>query len=183
MIYSTAKFFFVYLFIYLSIVVPAQANEDIAQVGDILQLVIPATAYGMTFGFDDQEGRASFYKSFFTTLGVTYGLKITVNKKRPNGGSWSFPSRHTSAAFSGASFMQRRYGLKYGIPAYILASFVGWSRIESDHHYPEDVLAGAAIGIISTYYFTKPYRREPHLVFISEGGVFGLFLRSSVVIK
>lgn len=167
-----------YLFICLFIVVPAQANEDIEQAGDILQLVIPATAYGMTFGFDDQEGRTNFYKSFFTTLGITYVLKFTVDKERPNGNfQSSFPSGHTSAAFSGASFIQRRYGWNYGIPAYITASFVGWSRVESDNHYPEDVLAGAAIGIISTYYFTKPYNKGLHLVPISGRGMYGLVLK------
>lgn len=38
----------------------AQSNEDIERAGDILQLTIPLTAYGMTFAFDDYEGRRSF---------------------------------------------------------------------------------------------------------------------------
>ena len=120
--------------------------------------MIPALAYGTTFYLDDKEGRSQFYKSFFTNLGVTYGLKLSVDKKRPNGGDQSFPSGHTSAAFQGAAFIQRRYGWKYGIPAYIGAAFVGYSRVESDNHYPEDVVAGAAIGVISSFYFTTPYK-------------------------
>jgi len=28
---------------------------------------------------------------------------------------------------------------------------------ESDKHYPSDVIAGAAIGILSSYYFTTEY--------------------------
>jgi hypothetical protein len=31
----------------------------------------------------------------------------------------------------GASFIHERYGLKYAIPAYVAASFVGYSRVES----------------------------------------------------
>lgn len=36
----------------------------------------------------------------------------------------------------------------------------------------------AVMGIISTYYFTKPYCKEPHLVFISESGMYGLLLEA-----
>lgn len=107
---------------------------------------------------DDTEGRTQFYKSFLTNLGVTWGLKYTINKKRPNGGSLSFPSGHTSAAFQMAAFIHKRYGWEYSVPAYIGASFVGYSRVESDNHYIEDVLAGATIGVISSFYFTKPYK-------------------------
>jgi len=131
----------------------------------------------MTFVFDDQKGREYFYKSFFTTVGITYGLKKTVDKQRPNGDPESFPSGHTSLAFSGASFIQRRYGWKYGTPAYIVASFVGFSSVKSDNHYPEDVLAGAALGVACTYLFTKPYKKNIHLVSITERGVYGLAVK------
>ncbi len=111
----------------------------------------------MTLYKNDREGSIQFAKSFATTLGVTYALKYTINAERPNGGNYSFPSGHTSAAFSGASFLQKRYGWEYGVPAYLAASFVGWSRIEADKHYFGDVLAGAAIGVASTYLFTDLY--------------------------
>ena len=39
-----------------------------------------------------------------------------------------------------------------------LASFVGYSRVESREHYAHDVVAGAAVGILSSCLFTKPYR-------------------------
>jgi membrane-associated phospholipid phosphatase len=29
--------------------------------------------------------------------------------------------------------------------------------VESDQHYAKDVIAGAAIGIVSSYIFTRPY--------------------------
>ena len=35
--------------------------------------------------------------------------------------------------------------------------FIGDNRVESDKHYVEDFLAGAAIDIISGLYFTDPY--------------------------
>ncbi|MBC8434015.1 MAG: phosphatase PAP2 family protein [Desulfobacterales bacterium] len=114
---------------------------------------------------------------FLTTVGITYGLKKTVDKQQPNGDPESFPSGHTSLAFSGASFIQRRYGWKYGTPAYIVASFVGFSSVKSDNHYPEDVLAGAALGVACTYLFAKPYKKNIHLVSITERGVYGLAVK------
>ena len=139
----------------------AEEDSDTRTAGDILQILIPATAYATTFVIDDEEGRTQFYKSFFTNLGITHALKVTVDKPRQeNGGNYSFPSGHTSSAFQGAAFIQKRYGWKYGAPAYIGAAFVGWSRVEgeSDQHDFYDVAAGAAIGILSAYYFTTPYR-------------------------
>ncbi|MDQ7045958.1 MAG: phosphatase PAP2 family protein [Sulfurimonas sp.] len=125
---------------------------------DILQVLIPLTAYGTTLYLDDEEGQTQFYKSFGTNLAVTYGLKFAVDKKRPNGGNNSFPSGHTSAAFQGASFIHFRYGLKYSIPAYLAAAYVGYSRVATDAHYTTDVVVGALIGGLSSYYFTTEYK-------------------------
>jgi len=68
------------------------------------------------------------------------------------------PSGHTSISFSSAEFMRKRYGWEYGVPAYAAASFVAYSRVESRQHHPADVIAGAGIGIVSSYIFTKPYK-------------------------
>lgn len=136
----------------------AQAKGLEEQAGDIGQLLIPAAAYGLTFLKHDQEGRYQFYKSYATTLAATYSLKYLINKKRPNGGDHSFPSGHTASAFSGAAFLQQRYGLKLGIPAYLAAAFVGVSRVDCDAHDYVDVSAGAAIGILSNLYFTTRFK-------------------------
>src|ERR1043166_9233979 len=91
-------------------------------------------------------------------LGFTYGLKYAVSETRPNGGSHSFPSGHTSISFCSAEFVRKRYGWEYGIPAYALASLVAYSRVEAGEHYPHDVIAGAGIGIASSLIFTRPYK-------------------------
>jgi membrane-associated phospholipid phosphatase len=135
------------------------SNFEIA--GNILQIAIPATAYGSTFYMDDDKGRKQFYYSFFTNLAVTHALKHIINKPRPEGrDGYAFPSGHTSAAFQGATFLQRRYGWKYSVPAFVCAAYVGWSRIEgeSDKHDITDVLGGAAVGILGSLYFTTPYK-------------------------
>jgi membrane-associated phospholipid phosphatase len=153
--------------------VDALASDGIQTAGDILQFVLPATAAGLTLGYQDRDGAWQFGKSAVTTLGVTYALKYTVNERRPNGGSQSFPSGHTSISFASAEFMRKRYGWEYGIPAYAAASFVAYSRVESREHHPQDVIAGAAIGILSSYIFTRPYKGW-HIQAEADAGYYGL---------
>jgi membrane-associated phospholipid phosphatase len=154
------------------------AGNTIETAGDILQYVIPATAGGLTLGYADYKGTLQFGESLALTEGVTYGLKYTVNETRPNGGSQSFPSGHTSVSFCGAEFIRKRYGWELGIPAYAAASFVAYSRVEANEHYPHDVIAGAAIGILSSFIFTKPYKGWE--VKTEAGpGLHGLFLSKS----
>lgn len=133
------------------------AGGEIELAGDVLQYALPATAVGLTLGYKDGKGALQLGASMAVTLGVTYVLKYAVDSERPNGGSQSFPSGHTSASFSSAEFMRKRYGWEYGVPAYAAATFVAYSRVESREHHPQDVVAGAAIGIIASYVFTKPY--------------------------
>ena len=136
----------------------ANARGSIETAGDVLQLVLPATAAGVAIGFKDGEGTLEFAESMALTLGVTYGLKYAVDERRPNGGSHSFPSGHTSISFSSAEFMRERYGWQYGLPAYAVAAFVAFSRVQAKQHYVHDVLAGAVIGAASSVLFTTPYR-------------------------
>ncbi len=158
--------------------IDASAGDAIETAGDILQYVIPATAGGLTLGYRDYRGTLQFGESFALTEGVTYGLKYTVDETRPNGGSQSFPSGHTSVSFCGAEFIRKRYGWELGIPAYAAASFVAYSRVEANEHYPHDVIAGAAIGVLSSFIFTKPYKGWE--VKTEAGpGLHGLFLSKS----
>jgi membrane-associated phospholipid phosphatase len=131
--------------------------------GDILQIALPIGAGIISLTKKDFQGTKKLAYSYGTTMALTYSLKYLVKKKRPEGRDRydSFPSGHTSSAFSGAAFLQRRYGWSYGMPAYILAGIVGVSRMEGPDGYHDiwDVLGGAAIGIGSVYLFTKPYEK------------------------
>ena len=138
--------------------VGTRANDRILLAGDIFQYLLPATSAGLTLGYTDGEGALQFGESAALTLGVTYGLKYSIDEKRPNGGRHSFPSGHSSISFSSAEFMRKRYGWEYGIPACAAATFVAYSRVEAREHYPHDVIAGASIGIVSSYIFTRHYK-------------------------
>lgn len=136
----------------------AVAADGIQKAGDILQLVLPVTAAGLTLAHKDKEGGWELGESLAVTAGVTFALKYGIDERRPNGGHYSMPSGHTSVSFSAAEYMRKRYGWEYGVPAYAVASFVAYSRVESREHYTKDVIAGAGIGILSSYIFTKPYK-------------------------
>lgn len=94
---------------------------------------------------------------------ITTTLKHSINRTRPfvtyayleketMGGSPSFPSGHTSDAFSLATSVSIAYPKWYVIvPVYTWASAIGYSRMSLGVHYPSDVLAGAIIGAGSAY--------------------------------
>uniref|UniRef100_A0A486XJG7 undecaprenyl-diphosphate phosphatase n=1 Tax=Rheinheimera sp. BAL341 TaxID=1708203 RepID=A0A486XJG7_9GAMM len=134
----------------------AANSEDTA--ANVLRVALPAAAWSMTQYLKDDDGSTQFYYSFATTIASTVVLKAVITKNRPDGSdNDAFPSGHTSMAFQGAAFLQRRYGWEYGAPAYALATYVGYSRVNNDHHNSSDVLAGALIGIAASYYFAEPF--------------------------
>jgi membrane-associated phospholipid phosphatase len=135
-----------------------QAGNSIEAAGEVLTFLLPATAAALTVGLKDGQGALQLGASAAVTLGVTYGLKYTVNETDPNGDDHSFPSTHTSLSFASAEYMRKRYGWEFGIPAYAAATFVAISRVEAKEHYVQDVLAGAAIGIASSYLLSQPYQ-------------------------
>ncbi len=160
-----------------ALVVPRHAGADsVERAGDVLQIVLPVTAYGMTIAFDDFEGARQLTRSFLATMTATVALKYAVGAQRPDGGGQSFPSGHTAAAFAGASFIQKRYGWRLGIPAYGAASFVAWSRVDANRHHVEDVIAGAGLAVLSAYLLASPL---PDGVVVSPGvadGTFGVVI-------
>jgi len=104
---------------------------------------------------------------------ITQGLKYSIKRDRPYEKypllinpytietDKSFPSGHTSTAFSVATSLSIQYKKWYVVvPAYMWASSVGYSRLYLGEHYPTDVLAGAAIGAGSawlSHYLNKKY--------------------------
>lgn len=101
--------------------------------------------------------------AFILSSVVTNVTKQIVKRNRPyqdypvitklsSGGGYSFPSGHTSAAFTTATSLSLYFPKWYVIvPAYLWAGSVGYSRIYQGVHYPTDVLAGAVIGAGSAW--------------------------------
>ena len=134
---------------------------SIQKMGDVILFALPVATVGASLVMGDEKGAWQFTKGLILTEAVTYGLKYSINKPRPdNSNDNSFPSGHTTTVFHSAGYIHRRYGFKYSIPAYALAGFTAASRIDSKKHDILDVLAGAAIGLGSSLLFTTEYQQE-----------------------
>jgi membrane-associated phospholipid phosphatase len=136
----------------------AWAGDGIQTAGSVLNVALASAAGAATIGHRDVVGARQLAISLGVTWCVTLALKHAINETRPDGGSLSFPSGHSSSSFASAEFMRRRYGWKWGAPAYAVAAFVAYSRVESRMHYTHDVVAGAALGVASSFIFTKPHQ-------------------------
>ncbi len=157
---------FLLLFFIFSVVhvAPAQNHEGVKTSTDILMFATPVAGLISTLAIKDYQGTKQLLLAGTTSLATSYLLKYTVKKQRPDkSDNHSFPSNHTAMAFQGASFIHLRYGWKYGLPAYLVSSYVAWGRIYSKRHDCLDVLSGAAIGIGSTCLFTRPFAKKYNL--------------------
>jgi hypothetical protein len=150
----------------------AWAGDAVETSGDLLRLALPAAALALTIKRHDRDGRRQFYKAFGANVAATWVLKEAIDKKRPDGqGHDAFPSGHSSMAFQGAAFIHRRYGFRSAWPAYLLATYTGWTRIDADEHDESDVLAGAALGIASSFFFAERLPRVNVAATIDHGAV------------
>lgn len=131
---------------------------------DVIAIALPVAALTGVLIEQDWKGLVQGCYTAAATAGATLILKYSIKEDRPDhSNNHSFPSAHTSTSFATAAFIQRRYGWKFGAPAYALATYVGWGRVFSKKHHWWDVVAGAAIGAGSAYIFTRPWARDHNL--------------------
>ncbi|MCI3244864.1 MULTISPECIES: phosphatase PAP2 family protein [Streptomyces] len=108
----------------------------------------------------------------FVAYGVNTGLKLLVREDRPcqslhvtpleacpAPGDWSFPSNHAAIAAATAVallFVSRRLGAVAVVAACAMAA----SRIWVGAHYPHDVVAGVAVGLLVALLVMAALRRK-----------------------
>lgn len=112
---------------------------------------------------------------------ITYRLKKWTNKRRPNGSDdlQSFPSGHTSFAFTNAGVLYQEFKgsspfLAYS--GYALATTTGAFRVLNNAHWISDVIVSAGIGILVTelvYLFDpiikwNPFKKVKGVTFIPQ---------------
>lgn len=128
---------------------------------DVILFTMPAATLGVAIAKKDWQGIWIGAAECAGTFAVTYGLKYAIRKKRPDGSDYhSFPSAHSSLVFTDASFVMRRYGWKFGVPAYALATYVAWGRTYAKKHDFWDVATGAAIGTAIGLISTRPFMKN-----------------------
>lgn len=86
-------------------------------------------------------------RSFLFSALCTFPIKASVNRQRPSGGPWSFPSGHTTSAFSTLPPLYYHLGWKVGVPVTALAVGTALGRMGHYKHFLSDVLFGAAVGL------------------------------------
>lgn len=131
---------------------------------DVALAALPAATLTIALCKQDWKGIALGAAECGGTLALTYGMKYLIKKKRPDGSdNHSFPSAHSSLAFVDASFLMRRYGWQFGVPAYAVAGYIAWGRTYAKKHDLWDVATGAAIGTAIGLIATTPFAKEHNL--------------------
>ena len=137
----------------------SNASDGIRKAQDVFTAGLPVVAAGLSIAYGDTTGLVQLVKSEGATLLLAEALKSSIHETRPNGSdNKSFPSGHAAIAFSAAQYLQMRGGWQFGAPAYLAATWVAYSRVHVKDHYWKDVVAGGAVGALTTYYFTDSFR-------------------------
>ncbi|MDH6305285.1 membrane-associated phospholipid phosphatase [Parabacteroides sp. PF5-5] len=156
----------------------SQSRKNVRVSSDVSAAITPVACLVTTLALQDWEGLKQGAFAGVMTMGVSYALKYLISKDRPDrSDDHSFPSLHTSVSFTGAAFIQRRYGWKWGIPAYAVAAYTGWARTYAKKHDWWDVTAGAVLGVGSAYLFTRPFAQKHNLTISPMAGEkhFGIY--------
>jgi membrane-associated phospholipid phosphatase len=142
----------------LLLATPAQASDKgWGAASDIGRDGLVVVALGLPAVQSDWKGTKEAAFSIGATSLVSEVLKQTVSEERPDrSNDKSFPSGHTSVSFAAAATLYKRNGWQVGIPAHLVAAFVGVARVKADKHFIHDVIAGAVIGEASGWIFTSP---------------------------
>lgn len=148
----------------------SSAGDKAAAAGNALGnplYTLPPLGLFYLYGYanDDPKARQTSLlavESLALSGAFTWTLKLAAQRPRPYTGgspsSWngpslkmgdtSFPSGHTTAAFSIASVIAEEYGTNPCVPpiAYGLATLTGMARIYDNKHWASDTFFGGAIG-------------------------------------
>jgi len=140
-----------------------------ARRGDAVAWGLGMASAGIGFGDlasgDDARSLEIAVESLLATEAITEVLKHSIARRRPDGGTDSFPSGHASFSFAAATCIARNtadrgddWYWNLGYLAYLPAAYVGASRVEASRHFPADVAFGAFVGVLTTNLFYDAHR-------------------------
>lgn len=135
-------------------------SSKIETAGQVVAFGLPLAAGAYTLYEHDDTGLAELGASWVISVGTAYGLSHIVREQRPDHSDFhSFPSDTAASGYSAADYLWGRYGWEYGVPAYALAMFAGYSRVNAKKHHWYDVLASSAIAFGVNYAIVTRYRQ------------------------
>jgi len=139
---------------------PIAAHADgMESAGQGIAIALPLLAGGLTVYKRDWTGTAELAVDGVATVGTAYILKSLIKEQRPDKSDFkSFPSDTAALAFAPAQFLWDRYGWEYGVPAYLAAGFVGYSRVDAKKHHWWDVATSAGIAFAFGKLIDTEYR-------------------------
>lgn len=125
-------------------------GDDVGNGKYLMALSAAAWGAGALFHGDNvKETGKSLVVGLAADVALVTSIKLLTRRERPDGTDLqSFPSGHTSGAFTAATVLSRRHGWRLGLPAYALASVTAMNRMEDRRHFASDVVAGAVLGIV-----------------------------------
>lgn len=149
--------------------------EDYLTFAPVAQMYIADIAGVKSKNHWFDQGKYLFISNLFS-VGITELIKKSNHKLRPNGLPDSFPSGHSTVAFTNATVLYHEFYNTSPILAYsgyAFATTVGTFRMLNNKHYLSDVLVGAGIGIAVTnlvYYFQplknfNPFKKVKNVSF------------------
>lgn len=138
-----------------------------------------ADAFGMKAKNHWFDQTKYLFISNVISQGISGLLKSTITKTRPDGDDHSFPSGHSTLAFTNAAVLQKEFqdaSPVYAYSGYAFAATTGVFRMLNNRHYLSDVLVGAGIGIFVTqlvYHFEplknfNPFKKSKDISFFPQ---------------
>ena len=135
--------------------------NDLARFGNPYSFLIAGGFYATGYLMEDRELQAAgtdAIASLVVATAILVPLKYAFGRADPSedlgnhsfkplSSQDSFPSGHTTWAFTAAAAITEHYSEPWmQVTAYGLATLVGMARLEQNVHWTSDVLAGALIG-------------------------------------
>jgi hypothetical protein len=134
----------------------SEGSQVLRQFGEF-SYQVPAlfAVYGWSLWSQD-EHMHEFSKAVISAYAIsavtTVAIKGMTDTHRPTDqfqdGKYGFPSYHTASTFAIAAVADEYYGWPVGLPCYVLAGLVGWSRIDQREHDLSDVVFGSILGFV-----------------------------------
>jgi membrane-associated phospholipid phosphatase len=143
----------------------SHAGRSMGSLGDASMMIVNGWALGLALNETGWGGTMQYFGSMVGAQLTTEIIKTKIiHERRPNGlNTESFPSGHATGAFSGATFIHKRYGWKKAVVPYALASLTAYSRVHTRMHYVHDVVAGAIIAGLFTWAIVDDYNTQVSL--------------------